>query len=69
MTMSSTPVSNQIKTSVIHSHKATLPLWPVDGTQVADRTSYQSESRPKEACPHGHRKVPDAAVVVDVISV
>ncbi len=69
MTMSSTPVSNQIKKSLIHCHKATLPLWPVDGTQVADRTGYQSGSQPKEACPHGHRKAPDAAVVVDVTSV
>lgn len=44
-------------------------MWPVGGTQVADRTGYQSGSQPKEACLHGHRKAPDAAVVVDVTSV
>ncbi len=53
----------------IYYRKEALPLWPVGGTQVADRTGCQSGSQPKEACLHGHRKAPDAAVVVDVTSV
>ena len=53
----------------MHCRKEALPLWPVGGTQVADRTGYQSGSQPKEACLHGHRKAPDVAVVVDVTSV